>query len=242
MKVLLETLGRGLVELCYPRHCQLCGSRDCADETPFICAACVEKVPKTADPKCARCGLPFDGEAGAFADCPHCRGFDWSFERALSAVRLRGPAREVLHRFKYGRQIYWRVLIGGWIREAALRDGLAGVDVVVPVPLFGRREREREYNQAAVLAGDFGRWAGWPMLPRVLRRVRDTATQTRLDRKERLLNQKDAFDVRHPDRVAGRVVCLVDDVWTTGATTEECAKTLLRAGAKRVLVLTAARG
>jgi ComF family protein len=241
MKTFLETLGRGFVELCYPRHCQFCDSRDCADATPFICCECADKISFTAPPLCARCGLPFEGEIGAAIECPHCHGFDWSFERAVSAVRLRGVAQEVLHRFKYNRQIFWRVLIGEWICCAADRAGLAGIDAIVPVPLFPRRQREREYNQAALLAEDFGRWSGWPVLTRTLRRIRDTSTQTRLDREERLRNQRNAYEVRSAERVEGKVLCLLDDVWTTGATTEECAKTLLSAGAKKVLVLTAAR-
>ncbi len=190
---------------------------------------------------CACCGLPLDGNADGFDDCPHCRGFDWSFERAVSAVRLRGVAKEVLHGFKYGKQTFWRVLIGEWIRRVAARTDWSGIDAVIPVPLYPRREREREYNQAALLAEDFSRWTGWPFMERTLRRVRDTSTQTSLNRQERLGNQKGAYQVRDPERVAGRGLCLIDDVWTTGATSEECAKTLRSAGAKKVLVLTAAR-
>ena len=241
MITFLETLGRGLVELCYPRHCQLCDSRDCGDETPFICRECLGRVPYMRSLMCARCSLPLDGQADEFAYCPHCRGFDWSFERAVSSVRLRGAAKEVLHRFKYNKQTFWRALVGEWIHDAAARVDWSGVDAIVPVPLHPRREREREYNQAALLAEDFGRWTGWPVLGRALRRVRDTSTQTRLDREERLRNQKDAYQVKDPERVAGRAICLIDDVWTTGATSEECAKTLRSAGAKKVLVLTAAR-
>lgn len=241
MKAFLETLGRGFVELCYPRYCQFCDSRDCDDETPFVCVACLEKVSHTKPPFCLQCGLPLDGPAGEFADCPHCRGIGWAFERAASAVRLRGVAKEVIHRFKYNKQIFWRVLIGRWIREAAEKTDLSGIDAIVPVPLFPLREREREYNQAALLAEDFGQWTGWPVLARSLGRVRDTSTQTRLDRAERLRNQKDAYRVKDAQSVAGRSLCLIDDVWTTGATSQECAKTLLQAGAKKVLVLTAAR-
>jgi len=241
MKAFLETLGRGLVELCYPRYCQFCDSRDCADETPFICKACLAKVPFTTEPMCVLCGLPLDGPSGEQADCPHCRETEWSFERAVSAVRLRGVVKEVVHRFKYNKQIYWRVLIGEWICDAAERGGLSGIDAIVPVPLFGLREREREYNQAALLAEDFGRWSGWPVEGGSLRRIRDTSTQTRLDREERVANQAGAYQIRRPDRIEGRSICLIDDVWTTGATTDECAKTLLSAGAKNVFVLTAAR-
>lgn len=238
----LETLGRGLVELCYPRHCQLCGSRDCREQTPFICIPCADKIAFTRDPVCPQCGLPLGAGAAGTSDCAHCRGYEWSFERAASAVRLQGVAREVLHRFKYRRQMFWRVLIGEWICQAASRLEGSDIDAIVPVPLHPRREREREFNQAALLAEDLGRSTGWPVLGRSLQRRRDTSTQTRLDREERLANQKDAFAVTRADRIAGRAICLVDDVWTTGATSEECSKTLLRAGAKKVLVLTAARG
>jgi len=114
--------------------------------------------------------------------------------------------------------------------------------VIVPVPLYSRREREREFNQSAVLCDELGAKLGALVSKRTLRRTRDTPSQTGLKKPDRVENQRGAFAVSNPGRIAGREVILVDDVWTTGATTEECARTLLQAGAKKVLVLTAARG
>jgi ComF family protein len=236
----LSKLARGLVELAYPRYCQLCDSRDCPDATPFICSRCLEGVRKIEGPACDRCGLPFDGFA--VGECPHCRGMDWSFERAASGVRLRGPAREAIHRFKYRREVFWMELIGVWLRVAAARIDLSGTDLVAPVPLHRRREREREYNQSALLARHLARTLRLPVAEKLLRRLRDTPSQTGLEREDRFRNQEGAFGVRDASAAAKRTIVLVDDVWTTGATTEECAKILLQAGAKKVLVLTAARG
>jgi ComF family protein len=109
------------------------------------------------------------------------------------------------------------------------------------VPLHSARLREREFNQADVLARLLARRAGAPVLA-ALRRIRYTTTQTRLDREERMQNLRNAFRVRQTSRVSGSHLILVDDVFTTGSTVEECARVLKRAGAASVRVVTVARG
>ena len=113
-------------------------------------------------------------------------------------------------------------------------------DAISPVPLHATRRREREFNQAAVLAEFLASRTGKPLLP-CLRRTRYTTTQTRLDRQERMENLRGAFSVRHASEVIGRHLLLIDDIFTTGSTVEECSRVLRNAGAASVRVLTVAR-
>jgi ComF family protein len=112
---------------------------------------------------------------------------------------------------------------------------------LVPVPLHSARQREREFNQAEILARLLSKRSGIP-LALCLQRTRYTTTQTRLDRHERMENLRGAFRVRHTPSVTGRHLILIDDVFTTGSTVEECARVLRAAGAASVRVLTVARG
>jgi ComF family protein len=116
------------------------------------------------------------------------------------------------------------------------RDG-----ILVPVPLHARRRRERGFNQAEALASELGRLIGRPVEKRALRRVADIPPQTTMGKDDRRRNVRGAFRVARPERVRGRIVVLVDDVFTTGSTLGECARELRRAGAADVRALTVAR-
>jgi len=165
------------------------------------------------------------------------------FEAAVSAYRSRGVAREVVHRFKYGRQIHLRRLLGCWLAEALTDSRLASrrFDLVVPVPLHPARQRERGFNQAELLAAELRRASGLAGR-NVLQRTRYTATQTQFDRSERMENLRGAFRLRRGSNVQDLRMLLVDDVLTTGSTLSECASVLREAGARSVHAVTVARG
>ncbi len=115
------------------------------------------------------------------------------------------------------------------------------MDLIVPVPLHIRRLREREFNQALLLARELSKRTGIPYHERTLRKIKDTPFQTALKGRERRKNVKGAFHVEKREEIKGKTILLVDDVYTTGATVNECARTLLKGGAARVAVLTLAR-
>jgi ComF family protein len=145
--------------------------------------------------------------------------------------------------FKYNRRMYFGPHLAEWLITAARqRLDWTALDVIVPVPLHPRKKRHRQFNQAEYLADAAGRAFGKPVWPRALRRVKDTPTQTKLDADRRRANLRGAFVARQPDRVAGQRVVLVDDVFTTGATLDACARVLRVAGAQDVVVLAVARG
>jgi ComF family protein len=151
--------------------------------------------------------------------------------------------REMIHRLKYGRELTLAPVLG-----RLLNDGLADerirervFDGLVPVPLFATREREREFNQSEILARQLQKRCKLPIV-KALRRIRSTTTQTHFDRRMRMQNLRDAFALRQNVSVQGQKLLLVDDVFTTGSTLDECARVLREGGAHSVCALTLARG
>ncbi len=160
-----------------------------------------------------------------------------------TALRYEAAGRRLILRFKHAERIEGVATFAGWMAEAAA-DLLSEAEVLVPVPLHRWRLLRRGYNQAALLARAVARLAGRPCVPDLLERHRPTASQQRLSARARRENVTPAaFRVhrRHRGRIAGARILLVDDVFTTGATLDACAKVLQRAGAARVDALTLAR-
>jgi len=232
---------RGLVSLFYPPFCAVCAGAVGPEET--LCGSCTEKAPRIRPPFCAKCSQPFAGAITGSFTCANCADRELHFEAAVSAYRSRGVVREVIHSFKYGRQIHLRHLLGRWLAETLVDPRLAGrrFDLIVPVPLHPARQRERGFNQAELLATGLRRSSGLPVR-NVLQRTRYTTTQTQFDRSERMENLRGAFRLRRGSNVQDLRMLLVDDVLTTGSTLSECASVLHRAGAISVHAATAARG
>ena len=176
-------------------------------------------------------------------ECANCREMDLKFSSARSAVVAAGVVLEVIHRFKYQQARWFEPFLAGLLVEAALpelpRDRW---DFIAPVPLHPVKERERGFNQAVCLAERLSAATGIPLNTGLLRRVQPTRTQTQLTRGERAANVRRAFAARPGLKLAGERIVLVDDVFTTGATTSACAGALLAAGAGDVSVWTVARG
>ncbi|MEY2598196.1 MAG: hypothetical protein RLZZ142_455, partial [Verrucomicrobiota bacterium] len=196
-------------------------------------------------PEPAREGLGTPGGRAPCAQCPRCVENPPAFECAVAVCRTVGVVRRMIHGLKYEGREYLAPSLGRCLAEG-LGDGRLRaplVEVLVPVPLHWRRLWGRGFNQALVLARELGRARGLPVVE-ALRRVRDTGTQTRLGRSERWENLRGAFGLRRGGgaRVGGRHVLLVDDVLTTGATLDACARVLRRAGAASVRALAVARG
>jgi competence protein ComFC len=186
-----------------------------------------------------RCGKPLPGEAPA---CGRCRRGLSPLTSGLSLGPYDGPLRAAIHELKYrGRRRVAGRLAETLLAEPRTRALLSPEVVIVPVPLHPRRRRERGFNQAELLAAELGRRLGLPVRPTALVRRLDTPSQTGLSAADRRKNVKDAFAVRRRAQVAGRVVVLVDDVVTTGATVHACARALQQAGACEVRCLSAAR-
>jgi len=232
-------VSRALLDIALPTLCIAC--RDPVDG-PGVCASCWAKLSFIGPPCCPRLGIPFVYDPGpgllsmeAIANPP-------AYGRARAAVRYDDVARKLVHALKYQDGTDLAPIMGRWMARAG-QELLADADLLVPVPLHWRRGWSRRYNQSALLAREIERQSGVRLALEVLRRTRQTDQQIGLSRPQRASNVQGAFAIG-PDRrheILGRRVVLIDDVLTSGATAEACARTLLRAGAREVDVLVFAR-
>jgi len=237
----IQRVAETLVSLLYPPHCAACGVSTPAQV--FVCPQCANGAHRIEAPFCRQCSQPFDGDITDEFCCSNCDGRKFHFDCAVTRYRSKGIVRDFVHRFKYEQAYYLRRPLAEWA-AVGLTDKRILVrpyDFLVPVPLHPARKRERGFNQAEAIGSLLAERTGKPMKS-ALRRTRYTTTQTRLDRAERMENLRGAFEVRHPEVVRDRHLILIDDVFTTGSTIEECARVLHHAGAASVRALTVARG
>jgi ComF family protein len=236
-----RSLGRALLDFVYPPACLAC--RGAVAETGTLCAACWRQVRFIDRPFCERLGTPFAQDLGpgllspeAMADPPV-----WTRARAVCAFDD-GPARQLVHRLKYGDRLDLAPWLGRWMARAGA-ELLEEADILVPVPLHRRRIAARRYNQAAALARSVSQASGVPCALQAAARRKATPPQVGLSRLQRAANMQGAFHVPDDARasVEARRVVIVDDVLTSGATTNALARALRRAGAADVDVLTFAR-
>jgi ComF family protein len=232
-----------LLPLLYPERCQLCAEHAAGPVDGYVCDACRAGVKWVADPCCDRCGLPFQGVLPCRFECPNCQEDDFTFRQARALFVSSGPGRELVHRYKYQRALWFEPLFARWLEQTAvpqLRGG--GWTGVVPVPLHPAKRREREFNQAARIGALLARALAVPLCDGLVERRIPTETQTRLTREERRRNVRSAFHAAKPELRPGTRWIVVDDVFTTGATTDAVARILRDQGAEDVVVWTLARG
>lgn len=193
-------------------------------------------------PMCSICGNPVSGSIDHRYVCYFCTRWNRAFDRARSAAVFDGPAAEAIRQLKYRKHL-WLVPDLVELLWSAMRlyyaDG--AYDAIGFVPLYHARRRNRGFNQSALLAAALSRKSGIPLLRRGLRRIRHTASQTRLKADARRANMNNAFAPTACKWLENRRILLVDDVMTTGATVSACAAALKKGGASRVDVLTLAR-
>jgi len=194
------------------------------------------------EPFCSRCAEPYARHAPGEFLCSNCAGRRWSLGRVRAAYRAVGTVREVILRFKYQREYSLRPWLGRWMRDGFRQYySQEKWDALVPVPLHGVRRRERGFNQSAEIAGWLGEKVGIGVEEGLVR-IQPTPPQARLRRAERLRNLRGALALAPGFDPRGRRLLLCDDVFTTGATADACARVLKQAGAEEVAALTVARG
>lgn len=226
----------------YPRDCMGCGTPS-PDAFRYLCWDCWSDTPRIEPPFCERCGDPVAGTIEHDYICYACTAEQPFFDAARSATRYDGMVGDALRQLKYEKALWLARDMAGLLHGCLMAE-YAGqtFDWVVPVPLYHVRRRERGYNQSAILAAELARRIEGRKTSRLLRRIRPTSTQTNLTAAQRLSNVKNAFQHGSQRLLAGRRVLLIDDVMTTGATVNACAKALKKGGAQSVHVLTVARG
>lgn len=232
----------GIADLVFPPRCVTCGALlEGRAPLPF-CPACAGGIRLIRSPLCSRCGLPFLEAEGEDHPCGECL----ATERPYAVARAVGYYEETLlraiHLFKYRGETGVGRVLGKMMADFAGGIWEMGAfEMILPVPLHPKRLRERGFNQSVILARELSKRFAVPLDSLTLRRRVATAPQVGLGRKERSENVRGAFAVGSPERICGKKILLVDDVFTTGSTLAECSEVLLRAGAEGVAVLTAAR-
>ncbi|MDF1577616.1 MAG: ComF family protein [Desulfurivibrionaceae bacterium] len=242
MRKLGHEIAASLLELFLPASCLACGQPPVREERAvMLCRGCRNEIEPITEPLCTCCGQQFRNSGGGNHLCGLCLSDHYHFTMARALLRYTPPITKVISRFKYhGRTAALKTF--RTLHEQIPVPGLIDrPDLIIPVPLHRKRLRERGFNQALLLARAFYPDHGSLIDFAVLERQRYTAPQTSLSGKARRQNLKKAFRVKNSEVVAGKRVLLIDDVFTTGTTVNECAAVLKKAGAKEVAVLTLAR-
>jgi len=232
-----------LVDLIYPRRCAVCEA-DLSPQSPgYICKGCREELlEEDVVMRCPRCGIGVGKAAMAVGDCTYCRSMNFEFDRGIAVGSYKGKLRDLLIDLKLHRRPFLAGALSGLLAEKIKGAGLADeVDCVTYVPksIFGRITRG--FNQAEILAQKLSRVMKLPLAKGVLVRSALSRSQRYFSGKDRIKNVRGAFRVRDARCVKEKNVLLVDNVLTTGATANECAKVLKRAGARSVFVAIVAR-
>lgn len=237
-----------LVDWLYPPRCRACGGRIQGRDAEYFCSSCWPQIQLVSHPICTICGRPFPNASGDDHSCGVCLTRAPQFARARAWACYpreefeEHPLRQVVQRFKYGRKVALGKPLGRLLASGCREFlGERCFDSIIPVPLHPKRLRWRGFNQSLLLARQVARAYDMPMDPFMLRRIKETAPQTQLSEEERRKNVRGAFALNPRKSAKGMRLLVIDDVYTSGATVNECSRTLKRAGAKEVSVLTFAR-
>jgi len=217
----------------YPSRCPVCNNHSDSLSYAPICRDCWSGIERYRGPSCRICAVPLSSDCSFV--CGDCLSRKPSFSSVLNFGLYSGTLREAIHLLKFNGVKRLVKPLGGFLHELTF----PALDGIVPVPLSKSALRQRGFNQTLLLARVLARRLEIPLCMNALHKRKDTPAQIGLKAKERLANLKNAFEVVEP--VAGKQLLLLDDVMTTGATVRECSKTLVKAGAKEVVVVTLAR-
>lgn len=210
-------------------------------QTQALCATCWKELHFVTPPFCARCGAPFDIPVEEGTLCGACLEKEPVFSQARSALVYDEASRPIILKLKHGDRLHPVPALAGWMIRAAEKEIWQKADMIVPVPLHRWRLLKRRYNQAALLGKAIGKLTERDVCVDALVRVQATESQGHKSKAARHRNVEGAFVARNPARIAGKHIVLIDDVLTSGATANACAKALFAAGAASVALVTLAR-
>lgn len=233
---------RSLIRIIYPANCVLCKIPLVLDET-YLCIKCFETIEPLKKPVCVKCAhlLPPYGTERSL--CSNCRSERPYYNRGFALVKYDDRTKSIFHQIKFQKKFWLMNIFSKLITCFSSSAELANYDMIVPVPLDPRRERERGFNQARIIAQILkqANKKNAILISDALIKRKKTPSQSQLKRQERLVNLEGAFSAKKRGYVRGKHVLLVDDIFTTGSTMNECAKILKEDGAERVDFLAIAR-
>ena len=229
-----------LARLIYPETCVFCKAILEIDER-LACSSCLQKIPLLKPPLCKTCAMTLPPYGQTHSRCASCRRLTVYFDAGTALFCYRDEVKTLLHEVKFSKKPWYLKVLRPFFQNAKTPLPLASYDFLVPIPLDQERKREREFNQSDTIARLLGIPRTLPPIRPLLAKVRQTEPQSVLDRSKRLTNLEGAFRLARGVSVSGKSILLVDDVVTTGATVNECAKCLKQHGANRVDFFSLAR-
>ncbi len=233
---------RHFINIVYPVFCAVCACNINENPGIGICESCLKKIQVNVSPFCPECGFKINAISQSKQPCVFCKDTHYNFDRALNVCGYQGIAKTCIHLFKYKRKIALGVILADimtrFLKEHAT---ISEIDIVSAVPLHSSKIRERGFNQADIFAVRISDSLKLAYSSNNLCRVRKTRSQFSLNKKQRAENLAEAFTCKDAKQFRGKSVLLIDDIFTTGATFNECARVLKQAGARRVIAVSMAR-
>lgn len=221
--------------------CFICDEYDEEIKSSYICSDCFKKLMFIEENKCKKCCRILD--VGYSVDlCHDCIDHKFYFNKAISALEYTGIVKDAIYKFKYKNKAYMYKMFGYMLIKSLKEEDIQDIDLIVGVPLHKKKKIKRGFNQAYLLGKYIGKELDVKVDKKSLVRIKETSTQNKLNKTSRLLNIKNAFKVKNEELFKDKKVLLIDDIFTTGSTVNECSKVLMKAGAKEVVVLTIATG
>lgn len=231
-----------ILKLIFPERCIFCGHpTKLYSENPNVCEECSGRVHLLFFEKCIQCGADLQNHSNPY--CPACHRMHFICTDGVSAFRYRDIKKTIFH-FKYSGYRTDGPLLAKYMADCLLQgkcSGILNADTIVPVPISAKKEKKRGFNQTAVLAEVLSSELGIACCPDMLERVKNTVPQSRLTGLERKYNVMNVFKLNDRYEIQNKNILLVDDIFTTGSTIEECARILMLAGADKVYFVTLAR-
>lgn len=237
----LNKLTRMLLDIVYPKRCPICMELIPINQEEKICENCIEELPYIQQPRCQKCSKPIYSQEAIY--CFDCIKANHYYKKGWAVWLYEGAIKDALHRFKYNNnKNYGRILSKEVVTLYSREIYDAEIDLIIPVPLYRKKEKRRGYNQAGVIASCIGKYMNIPCSHNCIIKKINTKAQKNLTDKERISNVKNIFKVIDVDLIKGKNILLCDDIYTTGNTISSCAKELLLCGAKDVYFITLAIG
>ncbi|MGB8952150.1 MAG: ComF family protein [Candidatus Aminicenantales bacterium] len=226
----------------FPSFCQICRRLLEAPGERVVCRPCLERLKSRRSALCLCCGRFFEA-AGESHLCQKCLQSPPPFSVHRSCAKYRKELKDFILLFKYRKFKVLGKELARFANQSLKREEKLweGVEILIPVPLHARRKRQRGFNQAQVIAEELARLKNIPLEKRILVKIKNIPPQTSLEQEEREKNVRGAFRVNKREKIKGKIVLLIDDVYTTGSTLKECGHALLGEGAKEVRALTIAQ-
>ena len=232
---------KSVLNFIFPPSCLVCDSDLFSDDG--LCSDCLNELKFITRPFCNCCGYPFDLQEYEVLKtflCAKCAAKYYKFDKARSAVCYNEMSKNIILPFKHADKTRYKNFISKLMINAGA-DLFVDADVIIPVPIHFTRLLKRKYNQSTLIGNIISKNTKIPIFYDVLIRVKKTKSQGHLTVKQRKVNISNAFITRNNDKIKGKTILLIDDVFTSGATLNECSKILKKADAKKVYVLTFAR-